>query len=221
MKDNRENPAIKDAQERFTFIWNILKENYPDPEPALNYKNPLELLVATVLSAQATDAQVNRVTEKLFSKYQTLEDFAQADLNELEMDVYSTGFYRNKARNIKESARIIIEDFNSRIPEDMDGLLKLPGIGRKTANIILSRAFGKNCGIAVDTHVARLAGRLGFTDSKNPEKIEKELMALADKVDWEDLSMTLILHGRRVCHARGPECEVCVVNHLCPSSRIA
>ncbi len=220
MKNNRTTPPIKEEQERFTLIWNILKVHYPDPEPALHYKNPLELLVATVLSAQATDAQVNRVTEKLFLKYQTLEDFSETDLNELEMDVYSTGFYRNKAKNIKESVRIIIEDFNSRIPEDMDGLLKLPGIGRKTANIILSRAFGKNCGIAVDTHVARLAGRLGFTDSKNPEKIERVLMELADKDDWEDLSMTLILHGRRVCHARDPECDICVVNHLCPSSRI-
>ncbi|AKB23937.1 Endonuclease III [Methanosarcina sp. MTP4] len=211
---------IPDNRHNFNKIWSILREEYPDAKPALNYGNPLELLVATVLSAQCTDAQVNRVTEDLFKKYRTVEDYANADLGELEEDIYSTGFYKNKAKNIIAAARLILECYNGEVPDTMEELVTLPGVGRKTANIVLSRGFGVIEGIAVDTHVKRLSGRLGFTNNSDPVKIEQDLMALTPKNEFDSLSMTLILHGRKVCTARKPKCSECVINNLCPSSLI-
>jgi len=211
---------IPDNRHNFDKIWDILREEYPAAKPALNYGNPLELLVATVLSAQCTDAQVNRVTEDLFKKYRTVEDYANADLRELEEDIYSTGFYKNKAKNIKASARLILERHNGRVPDTMGELVTLPGVGRKTANIVLSRGFGVIEGIAVDTHVKRLSGRLGFTNNSDPVKIEQDLMTLTPKNEFDSFSMTLILHGRKVCTARKPKCPDCVINNLCPSSLI-
>ncbi|MEA1984750.1 MAG: endonuclease III [Euryarchaeota archaeon] len=207
-----------DNTHNFNRIWSIMQKEYPHPAPALHYNNVLELLVATVLSAQCTDAQVNKVTESLFRKYRNVEAFASADPEELEKEVYSTGFYRNKAKNIRRSAQIIISDFDSRVPDTMEELLTLPGVARKTANIVLARGYGVMDGIAVDTHVKRLSKRLGLTEHTDPVKIEKDLMTLARQEDWEDLSMTLILHGRKVCPARRPRCMECMVSELCPSS---
>jgi endonuclease-3 len=211
---------IPDNRHNFNKIWAILREEYPDAKPALNYGNPLELLVATVLSAQCTDVQVNRVTEDLFKKYRTVEDYANADLGELEEDIYSTGFYKNKAKNIIAAARLILERHNGEVPDTMEDLVTLPGVGRKTANIVLSRGFGVIEGIAVDTHVKRLSGRLGFTNNSDPVKIEQDLMALTPKNEFDSLSMTLILHGRKVCTARKPKCTECIINNLCPSRLI-
>jgi len=211
---------VSDNRSNFPAIWEILKKEYPDPQPALHFSNPLELLIATILSAQCTDAQVNTVTDKLFKKYRSVEDFANVDQAVLEKEIYSTGFYRNKAKHIRESSRIIIEDFGGEVPDTMEDLLKLPGVARKTANIVLAHGFGIIVGLAVDTHVKRLSGRLGFSQNRDPVKIEKDLMQLADREEWEDFSMTLILHGRRVCDARKPKCGVCAVSELCPSSLV-
>jgi endonuclease-3 len=206
-----------DNRHNFDRIWALLKEEYPDAKPSLNYSNPLELLVATVLSAQSTDVQINKVTEKLFKKYRTAWDYANADLRELEIDIYSTGFYKSKAKNIKAAAQLLVERYGGEVPQTMEELVTLPGVGRKTANIVLSRAFGIVEGIAVDTHVKRVSGRLGLTRHSDPVKIEQDLIALARKEDLDSLSMTLIYHGRKVCQARKPRCQVCVVKELCPS----
>ncbi|MGB9938830.1 endonuclease III [Methanosarcina sp.] len=211
---------IPDNTQNFDRIWTLLKEEYPDVKPSLNYGNPLELLVATVLSAQSTDVQINKVTEKLFKKYRTVEDYAIADLRELENDLYSTGFYKTKAKNIKAAAQIIVEKYNGEVPSTMEELISLPGVGRKTANIVLARAFGIAEGVAVDTHVKRVSRRLGFTKNSDPVKIEKDLISLARKEDLDSISMTLIYHGRKVCQAKKPKCPSCVVNQLCPSSVI-
>jgi endonuclease-3 len=211
---------IPDNRHNFERIWALLKEEYPEAKPSLNYSNPLELLVATVLSAQSTDVQINKVTEKLFEKYRTAEDYASADLRELENDLYSTGFYKTKAKNIKTAAQIIVEKYNGEVPKTMEELISLPGVGRKTANIVLARAFGIIEGIAVDTHVKRVSRRLGLTKNHDPEKIEKDLLSLARKKDLDSISMTLIYHGRKICQARKPKCPSCVVNKLCPSSII-
>lgn len=201
----------------FNRIRILLQTEYPDAGPELHFNDPLQLLVATILSAQCTDVQVNKVTAVLFEKYKNVEDLANADIRELEKDVYSTGFYRNKAKNIRKSAKMIISDFDSTVPDTMEQILTLPGVARKTANIVLARGHGVVEGIAVDTHVKRLSNLLGFTKNTDPVKIEKDLMNLARKEDWEALSMTLILHGRRVCVARKPKCGACVVSALCPS----
>lgn len=211
---------IPDNTQNFDRIWDLLKEEYPDMRPSLNYSNPLELLVATILSAQSTDVQINKVTEKLFKKYRTAEDYAGADIRELENDLYSSGFYKTKAKNIKTATQIIVERYNGEIPKTMEELTSLPGIGRKTANIVLARAFGTVEGIAVDTHVKRVSRRLGLTKNFDPDKIEQDLMSLARKEDLNSLSMTLIYHGRKICQAKKPKCPVCVVNQLCPSSVI-
>ncbi|TGC09028.1 endonuclease III [Methanolobus halotolerans] len=217
---DREIPLVPDNTANFERIFELLRKEYPNAAPALHFKNPLELLVATILSAQCTDRQVNQVTQKLFREYRTIEDYASADLTEFGRDIYSTGFYHQKAKHIIASAHIMLTEFEGQVPYTMEGLLRLPGVGRKTANIVLSRAFGKIEGIAVDTHVKRLSRRLGFTQETNPEKIEQDLMAIAKRKELETLSMTLILHGRKVCVARKPMCEMCVVNELCPSSRV-
>jgi len=211
---------VPDNTHNFKRIFNLLKQIYPDAAPALNYSSPLELLIATILSAQCTDRQVNQVTRFLFKKYRTVEDYANADITEFEKEIYSTGFYHQKAKHIIESAQIILSDFGGKVPDKMEELLKLPGVGRKTANIVLTRAFGKIEGIAVDTHVKRLSQRLGFSLNDDPEKIEKDLMRIAKREDLETLSMTLILHGRNICMARNPKCVACVVKELCPSSRV-
>ena len=199
-------------------IIELLEKEYPDAKTALNYTNPLELLVATVLSAQCTDKRVNAVTKSLFKKYKTAEDYANADLEELEEDVRPTGFYRNKAKNIKKSCRMLVEKFNSEVPKTMDELLELPGVARKTANIVLSNAYGVIEGIAVDTHVRRLSKRLGLTENKNPDKIERDLMEIVPKANWKRITDLLIFHGRNVCMARKPKCELCTLNKLCPSA---
>lgn len=208
---------IPDNRHNFNKIWTLLKKEYPDVKPSLNYSNPLELLVATVLSAQSTDVQINKVTEKLFKKYRTVEDYASADLGELENDIYSSNFHKNKAKNIREAARIIVERHNGKVPKTMEELDALPGVGRKTANIVLARGFGITEGIAVDTHVKRVSRRLGFTKHIDPEKIEKDLMSLVPEEGFDMFSMTLISHGRKICQARKPKCPSCVVNKLCPS----
>jgi endonuclease III len=211
---------IPDNRYNFNKIWALLKEEYPDVKPSLNYINTIELLIATMLSAQSTDVQVNRVTEKLFRKYRTAEDYANADLKELETDLSSVNFYRSKAKNIKKATMIIVECYNGEVPKTMKELVALPGVGRKTANIVLARGFGVVEGIAVDTHVKRVSRRLGFTKNSDPEKIELDLMSLVPKEDFDSISMTLIYHGRRICQARKPKCKVCVVKDLCPSSII-
>jgi endonuclease-3 len=205
---------------RISRILTLLKKEYPDATTALLHRNPLELLTATILSAQCTDARVNIVTETLFKKYKTASDFARADLKALQKDVRSTGFYRNKAKNIIGAAKMIVKDFNGTVPDSMEKLIQLPGVARKTANIVLSHGYGKIEGIAVDTHVRRLSLRLGLTKDDDPVKIEAALMKVALKKDWPHLSDLLIAHGRAVCAATKPKCPECVLGYLCPSKRL-
>lgn len=199
-------------------IIGLLRKENPDVDIALAHSTPLELLVATVLSAQCTDVRVNEVTERLFKKYRSAHDYIAASQEELEKEIYSTGFYRNKAKNIKKMCEIIVNDFNGEVPDTMEGLLTLPGVARKTANIVLSRAFAKVEGIAVDTHVKRLSFRLGLTENTDPERIEKDLMRLVPKNSWDTFSLLLIHHGRTICSARKPLCRDCILNGLCPSA---
>jgi len=195
-------------------IVNILLKKYPSPNVALNFKNPLDLLVATILSAQCTDARVNMVTPGLFKKYKTAADFAQADLKELEKEIKSTGFYRNKAKSIKNCCKMLSEKYGSVVPSTLDELVKLPGVGRKTANVILGAAFGKQA-IAVDTHVLRVSNRLGLAHSKNPDKVEAELNEQVEQGKWTKFNHALILHGRETCVARSPKCGSCVLYEEC------
>lgn len=194
----------------------LLKDEYPISRTALRYETPHQMLVATILSAQCTDVRVNMVTEELFRKYKGINEFAEADLQELEQDIRSTGFYRQKAKNIKNSSIAILENFSGNVPDTMEELITLPGVGRKTANVVLSSAYNITEGIAVDTHVKRLSFRLGLTRYTDPAKIEQDLMKLAPKEEWSDLSYRLILHGRAVCSARKPEHGICMLQHLCP-----
>jgi endonuclease-3 len=196
-----------------------LKGEYPEARTELDWSNPLQLLVATILSAQTTDVQVNRVTESLFSKYRTAEDYADAYPEELEEDIRPTGFYRNKARSLRGMANALVEEHAGEVPRTMSELVALPGVGRKTANVVLGNAFGTNEGIVVDTHVRRVSGRLGLTESSDPVKIEQELMRLVPEEDWTIFSHLLILHGRRTCKARKPDCPNCILNDICPSAR--
>jgi len=195
-----------------------LKAEYPDARTELLWSNPLELLVATILSAQTTDVQVNRVTEGLFSKYRTAEDYADSSLDELEENIRPTGFYRNKARSLRGMARALVEEHGGEVPRTISELVALPGVGRKTANVVLGNAFGINEGIVVDTHVRRVSDRLGLTESSDPAKIEQELMRLVPEEDWTIFSHLLILHGRRTCKARKPDCPNCILNDICPSA---
>jgi endonuclease-3 len=197
---------------------NRLKSEYPDAATALDWNNPLELLVATILSAQTTDVRVNAVTPTLFAKYPTAADYAGADPTELEEDIRPTGFFRNKAKSLRGMAGALVEDHGGEVPQTMDELVALPGVGRKTANVVLGNAFGVDEGVVVDTHVRRLSNRLGFTAHNGPEKIERDLMQTVPKRDWTVFSHLLILHGRSVCKARKPACSDCVVNDLCPSA---
>jgi endonuclease III len=196
-----------------------LKAEFPDARTELDWKNPLELLVATMLSAQTTDVQVNRVTQTLFAKYRTAEEYAHADPTELEEDIRPTGFYRNKARSLRNMADALVEEHGGEVPSNMRELVALPGVGRKTANVVLGNAFGVDEGIVVDTHVRRVSGRLGLTENKDPVKIEQDLMKVVPEEDWTVFSHLLILHGRRTCKARKPDCPNCVLNDICPSAR--
>lgn len=209
-----------DIKEQVSEILKRLKKEYPEPKTALKFKTPFELLVATILSAMTTDLHVNRVTEDLFKKYRSIRDYAEVPLSILQKDISSINFYRNKAKNIQASAKAIIKRFDSKVPEKMDELLTLPGVARKTANIILSNAYGINEGIAVDTHVRRLAGRLGLSENKDPVKIEKDLMAITPKDEWGNLSHLLIFHGRKICQAKKPNHRECVLYDICPSRKI-
>ncbi|MBU0570988.1 MAG: endonuclease III [Candidatus Omnitrophica bacterium] len=200
-------------------IFKILNDTYSRVTTALVYKTPLELLVSTILSAQCTDVRVNIVTKELFKKYRTVKDYAQAELPVFEQEIRSTGFYRNKARNIISTARMLISDFGAEIPAEMESLIELPGVARKTANIVLFHAYGKTEGVAVDTHVKRVSARLGLTKNTDPKKIEKDLMGLFDRKKWGMLSSLLIAHGRKVCDARKPLCASCMLQELCPSNR--
>jgi len=195
-----------------------LKSAYPDARTALDWSTPLELLVATILSAQTTDVRVNSVTPDLFAKYPTAAAYAEADPTELEETIRPTGFFRNKAKSLQGMARALVEDYGGEVPRTMEELVTLPGVGRKTANVVLGNAFSIDEGVVVDTHVRRLSNRLGFTSHSDPEKIEKDLIETVPKEDWTVFSHLLILHGRSVCKARKPACEDCVVNDLCPSA---
>jgi endonuclease-3 len=203
---------------RTTKIIQLLEKEHPDAKIALNFSNPLELLVATMLSAQTTDVRVNLVTKALFKKYTKPEDYANARLSELEEDIRSTGFYHNKAKNLQKTGQLLVEKFHSQIPKTMEEMLELPGVARKTANIVLFNAYDITAGIAVDTHVRRLAQRLGLSDKKDQDKIEQDLMQLLPKEQWMHLTDLLIFHGRRVCDAKKPNCTGCVLNKICPSA---
>jgi endonuclease-3 len=207
-------------RERVAQLVEAFPEVYPGAHCELDFKNPLQLLIATILSAQCTDKRVNMVTPALFKKYRTAADYAKANSAELENAIKSTGFFRNKAKSIRAATLTIAEKFNGRVPETMDELRELPGVGRKTANVVLGNAFGKNEGIVVDTHVVRLSERLGLTKQTDPEKIERDLMKLVPRKHWTDWSHWLIWHGRRRCYARKPDCSQCEVFRLCPSGKV-
>jgi len=197
-----------------------LRKEFPDAKCALDHSSPLELLVATILSAQCTDVRVNLVTPALFAKYRRAIDYAAANPLVFQREIQSTGFFRNKTKSILGMAQALIERHGGQVPDTMQELVALPGVGRKTANVVLGNAFGKNEGIVVDTHVQRISGLLKLTKEKTPEKIERDLMALVPRDDWTIFSHLLILHGRKTCIARRPRCEVCVINQWCPSSRV-
>lgn len=203
------------AKARIGPILKVLEREYPDAACALHFRNPLELLIATILSAQCTDKRVNQVTPALFARFPTAKDYAQADVAEIEEYIRSTGFFRNKARNIKSCCSLLVERHGGEVPKTLDELVKLPGIGRKTANVVLGNAFATP-GITVDTHVGRLSRRLGLTRQIDPHKVERALMAIVPRDKWTDFSHQLILHGRNVCSALKPNCAHCALADLCP-----
>ncbi len=202
-------------KERAQKIIKVLKKTYPDVECALHHENPFQLTIATILSAQCTDKRVNIVTPPLFKKYPTPKHFAKAPVQDIERMIHSTGFYKNKAKAIKGLCQMLGSGYQGKVPKTLEELVKLPGIGRKTANVILGVAYGVP-GVVVDTHVTRLTNRMGLTKQKDPVKIEFEMMDLIPKKDWTDFGLLLIAHGRAVCEARKPKCKVCPVNNLCP-----
>lgn len=206
------------AAARMPEILRLLHEEYPDAKCELNFETPLELLVATVLSAQCTDERVNQVTPELFHTYPSAKAYAEADIEQLEEAIRSTGFFRNKAKNVQNACRRLVEEYDGEVPDTMEDLVTLPGVARKTANVVLGNAYHVAEGIAVDTHVKRLSNRLALTSETAPDKIERDLMQLAPKSDWIDVSHLLIFHGRRCCYARKPNCAGCVISHLCPSA---
>lgn len=206
---------------RVEIILKLLKKNYPHAKIILKYGNPLELLVSVVLSAQCTDVMVNKVTERLFKKYTTITDYVNADPKEFEQDIKSTGFYHNKTKNILAAAKLINDKFYGKIPKTMDEMLTVPGVARKTANVVLGNAYRIVEGIAVDTHVLRLSGRLGLVEKDaDPVKTEKQLMEVIPREDWFKVTYLLIDHGRAVCRAQNPDCKNCILKIICPSSRI-
>jgi endonuclease-3 len=210
---------MKSAKNRIDEIIKQLKAAYPQSKTALQFKTPLQILVATILSAQCTDEQVNKVTPALFKKYKTASDFAHADPGTFENEIRSTGFFKNKTKSIINAAKKIVDDFGGEVPDRMEDLITLQGVARKTANIVLSSGFHRSEGIAVDTHVKRLSQRLGLSKEKNPDKIEKDLMNLIPKEEWIDFNYMLVNHGRNTCQARKPDCPSCVLNSLCPSAK--
>jgi endonuclease-3 len=210
---------MKTAEERIGEIITIMRKAYPSSRTALRHENPFQILVATILSAQCTDEKVNQITPSLFQKYPTPADFASADKDELEAEIRPTGFFRNKAKSIINASKKIVEDFGGVVPDNMEDLISLPGVARKTANIVLSSAFNKAEGIAVDTHVKRLSYRLGLSQEKDPDKIEKDLMQIVPKKYWLEFNYMLVNHGRKICQARKPLCPQCVVKQLCPSAQ--
>jgi len=201
-------------------IIRLLQKEYPHNKIALKFSDPLELMVSTILSAQCTDERVNKVTKILFKKYKSVKDYANADFKEFQRDIKPTGFYKNKAKNIINASQQIIKRFNKKIPQTMQELTTLPGIGRKTANIILTFAFGKIEGIVVDTHVIRLSKRLGLSKNNNPAKIEQDLIEIIPKNYWKDFSSLIMEHGRKICLARRPFCKWCILKHICPSFKV-
>ena len=202
-------------QSKVDEIVKILDKEYGDVDIALNFSTVFELMVATILSAQCTDKRVNIVTSTLFKKYKTIKDYANADLKEFENDIKSTGFYRNKAKNIIETANIVLNKFNGVVPKTMEELITLKGVARKTANIVLGSGYGINVGIAVDTHVIRLTNLIGLSKNSDPKKIEKDLMKIIPKKNWRNISFEIQTLGRRVCIARRPKCDICPIKHLC------
>jgi len=218
MKRRPETQAEK--RRRTRSIITRLKREFPDAKCALDHANPLELLVATILSAQSTDARVNIVTPALFAKYRNAAEYSAADPAVFQGEIHSTGFFRNKTKSILGMAQALVERHGGRVPDTMDALVALPGVGRKTANVVLGNAFGKNEGVVVDTHVSRISGLLKLTKQTDPVKIERDLMELVPRKDWTIFSHLLILHGRKTCIARRPKCESCRINDLCPSSRV-
>jgi len=204
------NSAVRNVEK----ILPILKKEYPDARCTLNFSTPLELLIATILAAQCTDERVNQVTEKLFKKYRRPQDYLKVELEELEEDIRPTGFFRNKARNIRECAAVLVREYGGKVPSEMEKLVELPGVGRKTANVVLGNAFGIP-GIVVDTHVGRVAQRLGLTTRTDPVQIEFDLMEIIPRKEWVDFSHQLVFHGRRVCSARKPLCERCLLKEYC------
>lgn len=210
---------MKNVKERIGEIITIFRKTYPSSRTSLKHENALQILVATILAAQCTDEKVNQITPSLFQKYPTPSDFASADQAELEEEIRPTGFFRNKTKSIINASKKIVEDFGGVVPDNMEDLISLPGVARKTANIVLSSAFKKAEGIAVDTHVRRLSQRLGLSKEKDPVKIERDLMMLVPKEDWLDFNYILVNHGRKICQARKPFCPQCFVKHLCPSAK--
>ena len=216
MKKKRETKTARHA--RAQQIISALNKAYPEPKCALNHANAFELLIATILSAQCTDERVNIVTADLFRKYRAPQDYLNVPQTELERDIHSTGFYKNKSKNIQGACQALVEKHNCQVPRTMDELRALPGVGRKTANVVLGNAFGIASGVVVDTHVTRLSQRLALTEQKTAEKIEEDLIELVPEKDWINFSHWLILHGRAVCNARKPLCDKCTIEPLCPSS---
>ena len=206
-------------KQRSLEILGRLKGLYPNARCSLDYASPVQLLVATILSAQCTDERVNQVTPALFDRFPDAETLASADRQELEHLIRPTGFYRNKAKHIQGACHKIVTEFGGKLPQTMDALLTLPGVARKTANVVLAHAFGVNAGVTVDTHVKRLSNRLGLTTHQDPGKIEQDLMQLLPQADWENWSIRLIYHGRAVCNARKPACDRCTLADLCPTPR--
>ena len=209
---------MEPARRRVKPIIRLLRKHYPRARTALEFADPLQILVATILAAQCTDERVNKVTPALFRKYPTAAAFARADRSELEQEIRSTGFFRNKAKNIIGAAQRIVEAYGGAVPDSMEELVTLPGVARKTANIVLSAGYGKAEGIAVDTHAGRLSRRLGLSGQEDPVKVERDLMALVPKEDWLDFNFLLVEHGRAVCQARRPKCPECFLRKICPSA---
>ena len=216
----RARPGPKNAAQRIRPIITRLKRRYPEAKCALDHQDPLQLLVATILSAQCTDARVNLVTKDLFAKYRTAPDYANANPAVFEQEIKSTGFFRNKTKSILGMAQALVERHVGRVPSTMEELVALPGVGRKTANVVLGTAFGINQGVVVDTHVSRIANRLKLTTQKDPVRIERDLMKLVPRKKWAEFSHLLIHHGRQICEARKPKCEICPVSELCPSATV-
>jgi endonuclease-3 len=209
---------IAELKQRVRHIIRLLKRAYPDAKCSLNHSNAFELLIATILSAQCTDARVNIVTQDLFRKYRKPEDYLEVSEKELQSDIRTTGFFRNKTKSIQGTAKALMETYDNKVPQTMDELLELPGVARKTANVVLGNAFGIAAGVVVDTHVTRLSHRLGLSEAKTAEKIEEDLILIVPKKDWVIFPHLLIAHGRAICKARNPLCGECVLEKLCPSS---